>query len=83
MCRECGDRPHCFHAERFCDAQFFGMFSDERDAGRARSQRLRREKADDVIVRVAGAEQGPVTIVSDDRDVADRVRAHRAQATYC
>jgi YacP-like NYN domain len=35
------------------------------------------EKADDVIVRLSAAEEGGVTIVTDDRGLTDRVRAAR------
>ena len=35
------------------------------------------EKADDVIVRLAAAESGAVTVVTDDADIGARVRAHR------
>ena len=35
------------------------------------------EKADDVIVRLATAEPGAVTIVTDDVEIEERVRVHR------
>ena len=36
------------------------------------------EKADDVIVRLAAAESGAVTVVTDDAEIEQRVRVHRA-----
>ncbi len=39
------------------------------------------ETADDVIVRMAEAEPGPVTIVTADRELKSRVREHKGRRT--
>ena len=39
------------------------------------------ETADDVIVRMAEFEEGPVTIVTADRELKSRVREHKGRST--
>ena len=63
---------------------------DGSDAGGVSSSRRgpveirfsRGESADDVIVRLAAAEPGPITLVTSDRSLADRVREIAGGGTH-
>jgi predicted RNA-binding protein with PIN domain len=58
-----------------------GMNAGEEDTGGVEAVFSRDEIADDVIVRMAERETGPVTIVTADRELKSRVRERKGRAT--
>lgn len=58
-----------------------GHQAGEEDIGGVEAVFSRDETADDVIVRMAEAEPGPVTVVTSDRELRSRVRERKGRAT--
>ncbi|HEY5548433.1 MAG TPA: NYN domain-containing protein [Coriobacteriia bacterium] len=58
-----------------------GHRAGEEDIGGVEAVFSRDEIADDVIVRMAEAESGPVTIVTADRELKSRVRERKGRST--
>lgn len=58
-----------------------GHNAGEEDIGGVEAVFSRDEIADDVIVRMAEAETGPVTIVTADRELKSRVRERKGRST--
>jgi len=58
-----------------------GHRAGDEDTGGVRAVFSHDETADDVIVRMAEAESGPVTIVTADRELKSRVRERKGRST--